>query len=307
MSAKQAPNRDLEIDGFLILDKPLGLSSNRALQRVKKHLNARKAGHCGSLDPLASGVLPISLGQATRFSDYLLSADKTYLASCQLGKTTTTGDAEGEVLETKPVDVDLAKIEAVLRQFEGESSQIPPMYSALKREGVPLYKLARKGLQVEREARKITVYEIALCAYGDQQLDIEVRCSKGTYIRVLAEDIGAALGCGAHLRALRRTQAASFGEQDSISLEALEAQVSKDPSEPSAPILPVTAALSRFPVLELSSSEAIDICHGKRFAPATVSTAGIYQLILSGGRFLGLGEVTDEGLLKSKRLMNTAS
>ncbi|MFK5893387.1 MAG: tRNA pseudouridine(55) synthase TruB [Pseudomonadota bacterium] len=214
--------KGLPIDGIINLDKPLGLSSNQALQKVKKLLNAKKAGHTGSLDPLASGVLPLCFGHATKVSALLLDSDKGYLAGIHLGCRTTTGDKEGEIIN--PVnysEIEKNKIVAILKQFEGEQHQLPPMYSALKFQGQPLYKLARKGIEIKRETREITIYSIKLIDYQYPQLVIDVRCSKGTYIRTLAEDIGTALGCGAHLFSLRRVQAGSFLIADSYTLEQL--------------------------------------------------------------------------------------
>ena len=293
-----------DLDGILILDKPVGLTSNQALQRVKRMLRARKAGHCGSLDPLATGVLPLCLGQATKFSSYLLEADKTYLATCRLGQTTTTADAEGEIIEAREVEVNRAQIEAVLPRFRGEIMQIPPMYSALKHQGKRLYQLARAGQEVEREPRAVTIHKLELCEYDGLKLKLEVCCSKGTYIRSLAQDIGEALGCGAHLTALRRRMANPFVERDSITLEQLQHMAEKD--EIDALLLPVSAALNQFPELNLDARESERIRQGKVLSLNPEVTAGLYRLNLENGEFLGLGEAFPDGQLKAKRLMNTA-
>ena len=295
-----------DIDGILVLDKPHGLSSNQALQQVRKLYRARKAGHCGSLDPLATGVLPICLGEATKFSSYLLGADKTYRASCRLGQTTTTGDAEGEVLETATVQVDEAQIRQTLERFVGEIEQVPPMYSALKHRGQRLYKLARAGEQVEREPRSITIYDLTLTTFTDDSLSIEVSCSTGTYIRTLAEDIGATLGCGAHLTALRRTAVGKFAESTAVTLEKLAQLQHQGMDRIDALLLPVASALVQFPEIELDTASCVDICHGKRIQLDHARASGLCRLVSGEGSFIGLGEVGPGGELKAKRLMNTA-
>ncbi len=295
-----------DVDGVLVLDKPRGITSNRALQQVRRLFAARKAGHCGSLDPLATGVLPICLGQATRFSGYLLGANKRYRAGCRLGRTTTTGDAEGEVIETREVEVDLAMVEQVCRRFVGEIEQIPPMYSALKHEGQRLYQLAREGKQVERAARKVQIYDLQLISFSDKDLVLELSCSKGTYVRTLAEDIGAALGCGAHLAALRRLAVEPFVETDAVGLEQLQELARAGTEALDACLLPVSDALASFPELFLDSADSAAISHGKRLLRDADGTTGLVRLIAEDGRFLGLGELLPEGVLQAKRLMNTA-
>ena len=295
-----------DVDGILILDKPLGLSSNQALQQVRKLYRARKAGHCGSLDPLATGVLPICLGEATKFSSFLLGANKTYRACCRLGQTTTTGDAEGEVLETRPVQVDEAQIRRTLEHFVGEIEQIPPMHSALKHEGQRLYQLARQGKQVERKPRRINIDKITLQTVTGDGFTFEVTCSKGTYVRTLAEDIGAALGCGAHLTALQRSAVEQFSEQDAITIERLQELAQQGMDRIDELLLPVTTSLAQFPELKLDVATCVDICHGKRFQSGHDQAPGLYRLLSVDGRFIGLGEVNPEGELKAKRLMNTA-
>ena len=306
MAGKKGASDYRDVDGILILDKPLGLSSNQALQQVRKLYRARKAGHCGSLDPLATGVLPICLGEATKFSSFLLGANKTYRACCRLGQTTTTGDAEGEVLETRPVKVDEVQIRQTLERFVGEIEQIPPMYSALKHEGQRLYQLARKGKQVERKPRQVKIDEITLQAVTGDSFTFEVSCSKGTYVRTLAEDIGAALGCGAHLTALHRSAVAHFSEQDAVTMERLQQLGQQGMDRIEGLLLPVTATLAQFPELKLDDATRVDICHGKRFQSGQDRAPGLYRLVSFDGDFIGLGEVDPEGELKAKRLMNTA-
>lgn len=216
---RSAPKR--RIDGVLLLDKPAGASSNAALQRTKWLFNAAKAGHTGTLDPMATGLLLLCFGRATKFAGMLLDADKTYRAAVRLGVTTDTADAEGGVLETRPVEVSQARVREALVQFTGEIEQVPPMYSALKRDGKPLYEYARQGIELERPPRRVTIHELRLLSFGGDQFEIEVACSKGTYIRTLAADIGEALGCGAHLSALRRTRIGDFDVTDACSLDQL--------------------------------------------------------------------------------------
>jgi tRNA pseudouridine55 synthase len=296
-----------DVDGIVILDKALGLSSNRALQQLRGEYQARKAGHCGSLDPLASGVLPVCLGEATKFSSYLLGAGKSYRAHCRLGQVTTTGDAEGELVASAVVDVDTDRIEAVLAQFVGVIEQVPPMYSALKHEGKRLYQLAREGKEVERAPRSIEIYSLELLSFEDDTLVIDVACSKGTYIRTLAEDIGARLGCGAHLSALRRTRVDVFDEADAITIEQLqELRQQGGLGAIDAMLLPVATALSRFPEIVLNSSDSIDMCHGRPVTPGSSAIPGPCRMSSAEGDFIGLGEVGENGELVAKRLMNTA-
>jgi tRNA pseudouridine55 synthase len=303
---KGKSRRYRDVDGILLLDKPLGLSSNQALQQVRQLYNARKAGHCGSLDPLATGVLPICLGEATKFSSYLLGANKTYRAGCRLGQTTASGDAEGEILETAPVQVDATQIEAVLEEFVGEIDQVPPMYSALKHQGKRLYQLAREGKEVERAARRITIYRLEMLGFDGQILDIDVGCSKGTYIRTLAEDIGKRLGCGAHLSALRRSSVDAFDEREALTMEQLVNLQAQGMDHLDALLLPVSAALEQFPEVLLNAADSLDICQGRRIELGTTANAGLRRLCSPDGVFLGLGEVAVGGRLSAKRLMNTA-
>ena len=239
------------MDGAVLVDKPVGLSSNRVLQEVKKLFGARKAGHAGTLDPLASGLLVVLFGEATKLSSVLLDADKEYVASVKLGEATSTGDAEGEVVERSNVAVGAGDIAAALERFRGDIEQVPPMYSALKRDGVPLYKLARRGETVERAARRVHIEELELREFRPPLLELRIRCSKGTYVRTLAEDLGRALGTCAHLAALRRTASGGLGVHDAAGLEALEALSQADRE---SRIVPLERLLGAFPRAELDPS-----------------------------------------------------
>lgn len=286
----------------MLLDKPLGITSNAALQKVRWLLNAAKGGHTGTLDPLATGLLPLCLGEATKFSSELLDADKTYRAQLQLGVTTSTADAEGEVLETRPVTAGPAEVQAILSTFLGRQQQVPPMYSALKRDGVPLYELARRGVEVERAPRDICIHEIEYLGSEACCHDIEVACSKGTYIRTLAADIGAALGCGAHLTALRRTRVGGLDLAHAVTIEQIEAL----PTEArDSVLLPVDALLAQLPVVELDAVAADRIRHGQAVMgdgePA--SRCRLY----AQDSFIGVGVYSDDGSLKPQRLVASSS
>jgi tRNA pseudouridine55 synthase len=262
LSAPRSKRRD--IDGVLIFDKPLGMSSNNALQKVRWLFNAAKGGHTGSLDPLASGVLPLCLGEATKFSQYLLDADKAYVTEARLGMTTTTGDAEGDVLESKPVNVTLEQVESFLPQFTGDILQIPPMYSALKHEGQPLYKLARAGETVERKPRSVTINQLKVLGLEGDRLRLEVHCTKGTYIRTLVEDLGTALGCGAHVSELRRIQAGPFDLSKAVTLEELEALHAEGGHLALDHLLmPSDCGLQDWPEVELTEQTAYYLNHGQ--------------------------------------------
>ena len=247
------------VDGVLLLDKPSGLSSNAALQRARRAFDAEKAGHTGTLDPLASGLLPLCFGEATKFAQFLLDAAKRYTATVRFGVTTTTGDAEGEVLEMRPVTLARSDVEAVLPDFTGRLSQVPPAHSALKFEGRSHYEYARAGIDVPRLPRDIEILELSLLAWNAPDAVVDVTCSKGTYIRVLAEDIGRALGCGAHLAGLRRTATGGFGIADAVALERLEAM---DAAERDAMLLPAATLLRDLPSLRLSGPEAVRFRQG---------------------------------------------
>ncbi|MCO6060151.1 tRNA pseudouridine(55) synthase TruB [Pseudomonas sp. MOB-449] len=294
------------VSGVLILDKPRGLSSNAALQKVRWLLNAEKAGHTGSLDPLATGVLPLCFGEATKFSQYLLDADKGYETLAQLGITTTTGDAEGEVLERREVTVGREEIEAQLSHFRGEIKQIPPMYSALKKDGQPLYKLARAGEVVEREARSVTIARLELLACENSQARLAVACSKGTYIRTLVEDLGQALGCGAHVAELRRTQAGPFVLAQAISLEALEKAHAEGGNEALDQfLLPVDSGLEHWPLIQLTEHSAYYWLHGQPVRAPEAPKFGMMRVQDHTGRFIGIGEVSDDGRVAPRRLIRS--
>lgn len=295
-----------QVHGVLVLDKPRGFSSNAALQKVRWLLNAEKAGHTGSLDPLATGVLPLCFGEATKFSQYLLDADKGYSTVAQLGVTTTTGDAEGEVLERRAVAVDEAAIQAALPAFRGQIEQIPPMYSALKRDGQPLYKLARAGEVVEREARSVTIARLELLALQEDRATLEVACSKGTYVRTLVEDLGARLGCGAHVAELRRTQAGPFGLAQAISLEELETAHAEGGSEAlDRFLLPVDSGLEHWPLVQLTQHSAYYWLHGQPVRAANAPKFGLMRVQDDQGRFIGIGEIDDEGQVAPRRLIRS--
>ncbi len=298
--------RDL-VDGVLLLDKPVGLSSNDALIKAKRVLNAKKAGHTGTLDPFATGLLPLCFGEATKFSQDLLEADKTYLTTVHLGQRTDTGDTEGQVLETRDVDVTLEQIEAVLAKFRGPIAQVPPMYSALKRDGKPLYEYARAGIVLEREARIVTIHKLELVAYEAPFLKLEVTCSKGTYIRVLGEDIGAMLGCGAHLNALRRIGVGALRAEQMTTAEQLLAHPA-----PLELLAPVDALLASFPQVELTAELARRFLQGQRLPlgkePAIVTPAP-YQgrvRVYEGSRLLGTGTLGEWAILAPERLIAAA-
>jgi tRNA pseudouridine55 synthase len=287
-----------QLDGVLLLDKPVGLGSNAALQAAKRLYGAEKAGHAGTLDPLASGLLPVLFGEATKFSQLVLEADKEYLARARLGVTTRTGDAEGEVLERRPVQADAAAVERALAAFRGEIEQVPPMYSALKHRGRPLYVLARRGETIERAARRVRVHELELLGVAGDALELRVLCSKGTYVRTLVEDIGRALGCGAHLAALRRIAASGFRIADATTLEAIQAA---DAAARDRLLLPVERLLAGLPRLELPEALAGRFAQGQAVALAEAAP-GRYQVHRVGGGLLGVADAEAGGVLRPRRL-----
>ena len=256
-----ASKKGNDVDGILLLDKPLGRSSNSALQRVRHLFNAKKAGHTGSLDPLATGVLPICFGQASKVTAFLLDSDKRYFCTAQLGITTTTDDKEGEILQTRDVQTFTTDdIEKVLENFRGKIEQIPPMYSALKHNGQPLYKLARQGIDIERAPRPVTIHQLTLVEKTTDSITLDVSCSKGTYIRTLAQDIGEALGCGAHLSMLRRTDVSPFDCSKIYTLKEIEKLAENDELE--SILLPIDSALINFPGIQLSEADVELIRNG---------------------------------------------
>lgn len=291
-----------DISGVILLDKPLGFSSNQALQKIKYLLQAEKAGHTGSLDPLASGLLPLCFGEATKFSHYLLDADKSYRALVQLGATTTTGDAEGEVLVSRPVDVTETQIKKVLNDFIGDIKQTPPMYSALKHQGKALYEYARDGVDIERAARDVSIYQIDFHGFENHQLDLTVACSKGTYIRTLAEDIGAALGCGAHLAGLRRLTAGHFKLEDAITFEAFEAMTLE---QRDACLLPPDATIATLPMVTIDADSEFYLLRGQSVWKANLNIQGSFRVYNEQGVFLGLGEQASDGKIAPKRLLKS--
>lgn len=296
------------VHGVMLLDKPVGWSSNDALIKTKRLLNAMKAGHTGTLDPFATGLLPLCFGEATKFSQDLLEADKTYETVVHLGVTTTTGDTEGEVLDRKDFAITQDQIERVLPQFTGDILQVPPMYSALKRDGKPLYEYARAGITLEREARAVTIHRLEFVSYQAPMLTLRVCCSKGTYVRVLGEDIGRELGCGAHLNALRRIQVGHLVLEKSITLQALE-EMSE--AQRLALLAPVDALLSSFPPINLSDELAVRFLQGQRLPlgksemklPDYLGRVRVYRD--TDGQLLGSAQLQEYGILAPERLIAT--
>jgi len=288
------------VNGVLLLDKPLGFSSNQALQKVKWLFQAAKAGHTGTLDPLATGLLPICLGEATKFAQYLTDADKTYIAKIKLGETTTTGDAEGETLDIKPVDVSLTQFKTACQPFLGEIQQMPPMYSALKHEGKALYEYARAGIEVERKVRTVTIKNITVDALEADVATVTVTCSKGTYIRTLAEDIGKALDCGAHLVGLRRTETANYLLEQVVTVEALEAMALEERDQL---LLPVHSAIEALPRVTLDEDASFYLMQGQPVWVAGKVPDSELRLYDESDHFLGLGFLQDDGKVAPKRLI----
>lgn len=303
--ASSRRRRGEPVDGVLLLDKPAGMTSNEALQRAKRLLNAAKAGHTGSLDPIATGVLPLTFGEATKISQFLLDADKRYWTAIRLGVSTRTFDCEGEVTSSRPVNVSRREVEQALVRFRGEIDQLPPMYSAIKREGKPLYELARQGIEVERETRRITIREIRLIAFEGDRLELEIACTKGTYVRTLAHDLGELLGCGAHVAELRRLAVGELRAEQAITLERVEALPT--PAERQSLLMPAGSALGFIPEVRLTrlashylrQGQGVTVPH--RHPPATW-----LRLYEEEGRFLGMGQVTEDGLVAPRRLLNPA-
>ncbi|HTS24081.1 MAG TPA: tRNA pseudouridine(55) synthase TruB [Casimicrobiaceae bacterium] len=290
------PVQRRRVDGVLLLDKPRGLSSNAALQRAKHLYRAGKAGHTGTLDPLATGLLPVCFGEATKFANLLLDADKSYLATLRLGATTTTGDAEGEIVEERPVGISRSELESLLPRFLGSIAQVPPRYSALKRDGRSYYEYAREGVEIDRRPRPVTIVSLELAAWRPPEAELRVRCGKGTYVRALAEDIGAALGCGAHLSALSRTGAGDFSLADAISLDALErcAESARD-----ALLRPVDALVGRLDRVDLDRVQAERLSCGQ--ALPSSHGDGVVR-VYADGSFAGVAEVRDR-VLRARRML----
>ena len=296
--------KNRNVKGILLLDKPVGLTSNSALQRVKSLYRAKKAGHTGSLDKAASGLLPLCFGEATKFSGFLLNADKHYRTIFQLGIQTSTGDAEGEVVYRGALQKFTRKrIEAALAGFQGTVLQVPPMFSALKHKGQRLYKLAHQGLEVDREPREITVHSITLLDYREDELELEILCSKGTYIRTLAEDIGKELGCGAHVKSLRRIGVGPYSDENMLALAELETIAETGLSGLDAELLGIDSVLQDMPSIHLVESVAFYLCQGQPVMVPKAPTRGMLRIYTGDKRFLGVGEVLEDGRVAPKRLV----
>ena len=297
-----------EISGIFLLDKAAGFTSNRALQAVKRVFEAKKAGHTGSLDPLATGVLPLCFGEATKVSQYLLESDKSYRASIKLGQSTDTGDSDGTVIETtSDFSITAGGISAALKRFEGVTDQTPPMYSALKVGGTPLYKLARKGLVVERQSRQIIVYDIELtrCDLALKEIEIIVSCSKGTYIRSIAEDLGRTLGCGGHITALRRLKAGQFQETNCFTFQELyEIREREGQAGVENCLLPMDSAIEHFPQIKLPTETARWVLNGHAVNISKLPASGLIRMY-DENIFIGIGFVDNDGKLAPKRLMQS--
>jgi len=290
------------VDGILLLDKGLGISSNRILQQVKCLFNARKAGHTGSLDPLATGLLPLCFGEATKLSQYLLNSDKRYLTTFKLGETTTTGDAEGKLISQKAVNISSRQLESVLNKYRGIIEQVPPMYSALKKNGQPLYKLARKGIEIRRKPRSVEIFDLSLLAFDDELLTLDVHCSKGFYIRSLAFDIGEMLGCGAHVIGLRRTAAGKFDVRDAVKLEQLEEM---DSQQRLQQLMPVDAGIDDMPRVSLAQDASDYFRQGQTVRTDEAPQVGLVRVYSEDVCFIGIGEALEGRRIKPKRLLST--
>jgi len=300
----QRRRRVRNISGIVVLDKANGLSSNAALQEVKRLYEANKAGHTGSLDPLATGVLPVCLGEATKVSQFLLDSDKCYRARIKLGIRTDTGDSEGSIIERNAgISVSRKAIERALTKFKGEIEQVPPMHSAIKMNGVPLYKLARKGIAVEREPRLVTLYQVCLVEFVNSELELEISCSKGTYIRTIADDLGQELGCGAHVIELRRTQAGVFTEKDSISAEelALEKE-NRGLDKIDQFLIPMDRAIQDLPEVNLPSITASHVKNGQAVLVRHLPKNGLVRMY-EDEQFIGIGSIDDDGKVAPRRLI----
>jgi len=289
------------LDGVLLLDKPLGMTSNQALQAAKRLLHACKAGHTGSLDPIATGLLPLCFGQATKVSRFLLDIDKRYWTRFRLGIDTTTYDAEGDITAERPVTVNRRDIEGALLAFHGENKQLPPMYSAVKHGGQPLYRLARAGVEVAREPRRVFLHEIRLLGFQDNLLELEIHCSKGTYIRTLAHDLGEALGCGAHVAELRRLAVGALTLDQAVTLEALEAI--SDPASRAQALRPMDSVLGGLPVVRLTSLATHYLSQGQPVSLQHGHPPGWVRIYDDSNRFLGMGQVLDDGRVAPRRLV----
>ena len=293
------------VNGVVVLDKPAGSSSNDCVQRVKRLFAARKVGHTGSLDPLATGVLPLCLGEATKFSQYLLDSDKRYFTQVRLGVATNSGDSDGEVIAERPVaGITHSRIDAALDAFRGKIEQVPSMFSAIKHQGQPLYKLARQGIEVEREARPVTIYSNDIVSFADDSLTLDIHCSKGTYVRTIAHDLGEALGCGAHVFALRRTMAGPYGEEDLITFEQLEQSHAERCLD--SLLRPIATTVGQWPQVALSAAPAFYLKQGQPVLVPHSPTHGwvrLYENTDDDGHFIGVGEILDDGRVAPRRLI----
>ena len=298
--------RGRDVNGILVLDKPPGMSSNEAVQKAKRLFNAKKVGHTGALDPLATGVLPLCFGEATKFSQYLLASDKKYWVRVKLGVATDSGDADGQVVAVRPVEnVDEARVEEALRFFRGEIDQVPSMFSAIKHKGQPLYKLARQGIEIEREARRVTVFSNKLLELEDDSLVLSIHCSKGTYVRTIVEELGEILGCGAHVAGLRRTAAGPFTETDLVTFDVLEEALAHGSLDPF--LLPVAAAVREWPEVRLTDNTAYYLRQGQPVIVPHAPSSGWVRLSEveadDSTKFIGVGEILDDGRVAPRRLV----
>ncbi|MBA6341302.1 tRNA pseudouridine(55) synthase TruB [Colwellia sp. MB02u-10] len=301
------------INGVLLLDKPYDMSSNNALQRIKHIYFAQKAGHTGALDPLATGMLPICLGEGTKFSQFLLDTDKTYQVTAKLGVRTSTSDADGEIVSEKSVDVSAEQLAIALDSFRGTTQQIPSMYSALKYQGQPLYKYAREGIEVPRESRDITVFRLDLLRFEGDEVDLDIHVSKGTYIRTIIDDLGELLGCGAHVAQLRRSAVGNYPTEKMVTIKTLETLLAQAVAEDVPPsvylddlLLPMTTACDGIPAVFVDDMSANFLRHGNPVQCSNAPANGLVQVFIGDdvdtGEFIGVGEIDDDGLVNPKRI-----
>jgi tRNA pseudouridine55 synthase len=304
-----------DVHGILLLAKPSGITSNDALQQVKRIYNAAKAGHTGALDPLATGMLPICLGEATKFSQFLLDADKRYQVTAKLGERTNTSDADGTVISTRPLTFTEAQLQQALMTFRGDSLQVPSMFSALKHQGKPLYEYAREGIEIEREARPITVYELNVLEFSGDKLVLDIHCSKGTYIRTIIDDLGEMLGCGAHVTQLHRSQVAKYPAERMLTIEQLQAIFERCKAEGRPPreeldplLLPMDTAVDSLPEVNMSAVVASYVTQGQAVQVSRGPATGLVRMTVGDEReFIGVGEMDDDGKVAPRRLVRIGS
>lgn len=312
MSPRRRRWKGRDVHGVFLLDKPTGISSNDALQRVKKIYFACKAGHTGALDPLATGMLPLCFGEATKFSQFLLDSDKRYLVTAKLGERTDTSDSDGEIVETRPVNVSDAELLIALDKFRGEGEQVPSMYSALKHEGKPLYWYARQGIFIDRPARPINVFELKLLSYENDEVNLEIHVSKGTYIRTIVDDLGEMLGCGAHVTMLRRIGVSNYPAEQMVTFEELEAifeQAQRDEIQPKEVLdpllLPLDSAVSHLPEANIADEHAVFVMQGQAILVPNMPSEGLVRMTIGAEReFVGVGQIDKDGKVAPKRLVN---